>query len=344
MKRHRLSIITGVVLVLLVTIGMVSNSFGFAKTAKSAPDVESFDSDYVYKQILAYQIPARPDGAPTYFPWGRHYVGKNGWEIRLNHEGTRIAAKLVVLADAQIVGAGAATLATSLINGTILASVSPAAMGITASAASDVTGAFVGDKLYDAVLKDRCLGITIPSGGVVKAITRGLSLLNGNFSNLRGPYDKDIKAWLEPCAPGDGPKADVVAPPAPPPVQAVDTQPVEQARPIVKETPRKLQPTQAPPPPVVHHEPAPPVVIMPPPAPEPTYIHVSMDEACLDQYGDGSHSQYLDPQDAGSWVCQDDSGYTLGDLSVQDFCNKFHATAVIVQDDQIPAYWWKCQQ
>ncbi len=174
--------------------------------------------------------------------------------------------------------------------------------------------------------------------------------MHGDMSVLHGPYDNDVKVWLEPCLPGDKPRADVVVPPAQPAPQPADLQPVAPVQAIAERSqPRQksLPPAPEPEPQVAHSEPTPPPVdVSPPRDPEPIYEHVGMDQACVNWYGDGYTAQYQDPNNADSWVCMNPAGEVVGGLRVQeDFCERYYpgSVAVLVQDEQIPAYWWKCR-
>jgi hypothetical protein len=82
--------------------------------------------DDAYTQIVNHKIPVEPDGKPTYFSGGRHYVGPNGWEIRLNHATTVTTMKVVMLIDGIAIGAAAeAATGASVLAGAVYSVVNP---------------------------------------------------------------------------------------------------------------------------------------------------------------------------------------------------------------------------
>ncbi len=160
MSHRRIGVMAAAFLALLLVIGLISSRSGLANTAAEAPPVEIYDSTYIYKQIMNHQVPVQHDGTLTVFAWGRHYIGPNGWEIRLNREGTRKVAKIVIFADSTLIAAAVAGGASAvLLSDVILASISSTTLRNVAFAATGATNIILDDTLYDTVLREYCLGL-----------------------------------------------------------------------------------------------------------------------------------------------------------------------------------------
>ena len=351
MRGRRIGLLAAIIAVLL--LALVGSNTGFADTASSTPEVGAYDSNYVYQQIVDHKLPIAPDGKPTNFAWGRYYTGSNGLEFRLNNDATWFVVSKTFETDAAL-GIAVTTDKIGTMGDMVQDSISSPLIKTALALGNIWVGAVItaeAEKAIRSVLfeKNLCLGITIPPKAMPTALDRAAALARGQtILATQGPYYNDTKVWFEPCAPGDGPKADVAAPPAPPP--APDTQPAVKAAPIVAPPPKaQPAPVQAPAPvspaPVIQAPPPPPVVAPPAPDSGPVYKDVSMDQICHDSYGGDYHSEYQDPNNYDSWHCVNDNGYSPGGMDVESYCPNTYpgSHAVHEPDDQIPAYWWKCR-
>jgi hypothetical protein len=311
--------------------------------------------DDPYTQIVNHEIPVQPDGKPTYFDGGRHYIGPNGWEIRLNHKRTMtiVAVEHIVVVQGAgaVAGTALATAAAALapetvLGGAIVSAVDSSAFKIAASFAGNLFDQFKVSPAIDDAFKNRCIGITIPKNALPHLFLRVNLLLNGKFVQFFDePRYDDAKMWFENCAPDDKSQADIVQTPPPPATQPGDTALATPALPVPKPPAQQPKPTPpAPAPPT--NTPAPPKVAPPPPAAhQPIYQDVSMTRVCQRQFGGGYVDSYTNQNDPNSWVCTGPGGDVRTDLRVQEFACDIDlpgSKAQIVPDDQIPAYQWKC--
>ncbi len=285
MIQRRIGISIAALVAAVFMIVLVGRSSVFANAADNTPDVESFDSTYIYNQIVNHKLPIQADDQPTYVPgWGRYYTGTNGLELRFNRAGTLKATQLNFLIDSAIIGtvivraSGAVTAggSVSLLSDVVLSSITPAKLKGAAGIAAAATGIIISNELFQDALKDDCIGVTIPNRdalnqiltrvdalaqlGVLLKLTEDPSLNDvwrANLAMLSIPYaNADIRVWFEPCTPGDK-ASDIVTTPPPP---VADTQPVVKAEPIPAPV-QKAQPVQA------SSTPAPAAPPAPPPAP-----------------------------------------------------------------------------
>ena len=168
-------------------------SGGASSYADTLPDA--------YTQIVNRQVPIQPDGAPTYLPygWGRYYTGPNGLEIRLSNDATWNAVTGLMTASYSTIG-------LSEILAAIGAGISKSTVaGVLSSIGYNVVSPWIDDAAHHAVLNNRCLGITVPDGGVGITLDRGFALATGNLVlAFSGNYYGGIKTWLEPCSSGSG--------------------------------------------------------------------------------------------------------------------------------------------
>ncbi|MFI6291963.1 hypothetical protein ACIBEJ_10295 [Nonomuraea sp. NPDC050790] len=156
-------------------------------------------SDWAYQQIVSRQIPIQPDGKPTYFMWGRYYTGPNGLEIRLNRDGTWNTILTVAGLSSGTMGLAATGKALTF-SEVAVSALTPTKIKAAAGIAGIVGGHWANDMAKDAVLRNLCMGITIPPGGISVTLDRAAALASGNLNYMvSAPYYNHIRVWFERC-------------------------------------------------------------------------------------------------------------------------------------------------
>ena len=315
---------TGLVASLAVVVVLLA--FGSLARADSG-GTTGLGFDDAYTQIVNHEIPVQPDGKPTYFSGGRHYLGPNGWEIRLNHRATMhivaVANEVAVEGTSSVTVSALGAVATAIgpeagIGAVIVSAVESKAFEAVSHVVTGVVDYIKVTPAVDAAFQNRCLGITIPQQALPHLFHR-VNLLLGNqlLQFLNEPSYNDIKIWFENCAPGDKSQADIALPPPPPPAQPADLAPAQPAVPLPPPSPpvqQRPQPPAAAPP-----LPAPPVQV--PPAPAPSTIQIDFAAACHWHFGNASGAttgdtysiQCLDAAGNALGGFQDGTGYSLND-------------------------------
>jgi hypothetical protein len=173
-----------------------------------------------YTQIVNHQVPIQPDGAstemwPGFLGLGRYYAGPNGLELRFSSSGSADVVLAVLGFDSVSYGTAIAGSVTT-VGGIVMASVPSAALRSALTAAGAAGAPYVGQGIQQAVqdliLKNLCIGVTVPTGSLSGVLDRGISLVSANIAGLfQGASAPNISVWLQPCESSSG-EADAVVP------------------------------------------------------------------------------------------------------------------------------------